>query len=370
MENIQMVDMKKLYTDIQEIADKKVLEVLASGYYIGGPEVKAFEEKAAKYIGVKHAIGCANGTDALQIAMMALNIGPGDEVITTPFTFIATAETIKLLGATPVFVDVLPDTYNINPDLIEAAITPKTKAIIPVHLYGQAADMDKIMNIANKHNIPVIEDNAQGFGASYKGKKLGTFGLITCVSFYPAKNLGCAGDGGLMLTDDDNMNNLLRTIANHGQRERYKHSMIGVNSRLDAIQAALLNIKLDHLDNWNDARRKNAALYKAKLSEAKGCVLPIEGADNHHIYHQFSIQLPNRDALQLHLNNKKIPNAIHYPIPLHKQEAFQDSDLAKQTFSVSESVAAQIISLPMHPHLTIEEIDYITASILEFTGKK
>ncbi|MBN2789320.1 MAG: DegT/DnrJ/EryC1/StrS family aminotransferase [Candidatus Delongbacteria bacterium] len=361
---IQMVDMVKQYAQIKEKVEPKVLEVLSGGWYIGGPELKNFEEKAAEYIGVKHAIGCANGTDALQITMMAAGIEPGDEVITTPFTFIATAETIKILGAKPVFVDVKPDTYNIDADLIESVITEKTKAIIPVHLYGQSADMDKIMAIAVKYDLKVIEDNAQGFGAKYKGKQLGSIGHMATVSFYPAKNLGAAGDGGLILTNDDELVGKLRMIANHGQNERYKHQVVGVNSRLDSIQAAILAIKLEYLDEWNSRRRINAEKYKKALSEV--AILPYEDKDNYHIYHQFSIQVKNRDELQKHLFDNNIPNAIHYPIPLHLQVAFKDNNYPAGSFPVSEKVAENIISLPMHPDLTDEEINYITEKVIEF----
>jgi UDP-2-acetamido-2-deoxy-ribo-hexuluronate aminotransferase len=365
--NIQMVDMRKQYDEIKSLVEPKVLEVLASGYFIGGPELKAFEERTAAYTNVKHSIGCANGTDALQISMMALGIVPGDEIITTPFTFIATAETIRILGAKSVFVDIDPETYNIDPSKIEAAITPKTKAIIPVHLYGQAADMDRINAIAKKHNLAVIEDNCQGFGAKYKGKMLGSLSDISTVSFYPAKNLGAAGDGGLMLTDNDELASKVRMIANHGQNERYKHFVLGVNSRLDAIQAAILNIKLDFLDNWNKKRRIAAQRYKANLKET--AIIPFEHPDNYHIYHQFSIQVSGRDDLQKYLNQNKIPSAIHYPIPLHLQHAFMDMGLMRGSFPISEKVADGIISLPMHPHLTNEEIDYISDTIKKFYKK-
>jgi len=362
--NIQMVDMKKQYDEIRSRLEPKVIEVLSGGYYIGGPELKAFEDKAASYIGVKHAIGCANGTDALQISMMALGLKRGDEVITTPFTFIATAETINILGLKPVFVDIKQDTYNIDPDLIEAVITNKTKAIIPVHLYGQASDMDKINKIAKKHKLFVIEDNCQGFGAKYKNKMLGSLSDIATISFYPAKNLGAAGDGGLMLTDHDELAAKVRMIANHGQNERYKHQVVGVNSRLDAIQAAILNIKLDFLDGWNEKRRTAAERYKKNLKDI--AVVPFEHKDNYHIYHQFSIQVKKRDELQKFLSENKIPTAIHYPIPLHLQVAFEDLKLGKGSFPVSEKVAEGIISLPMHPHITNEEIDFISDTIKKF----
>ncbi|NOR45337.1 MAG: aminotransferase class V-fold PLP-dependent enzyme [Candidatus Delongbacteria bacterium] len=362
--NIQMMDLKRQYAEIKDEVQPKVLEILEGGWYVGGPEVKNFEEKAAEYVGVKHAIGCANGTDALQISMMAAGIKAGDEVITTPFTFIATAETIKILGAVPVFVDVDKDTYNIDPALIEAAITDKTKAIIPVHLYGQAADMDPIMQIAEKHNLVVIEDNAQGIGAKYKGKMLGSLGHMATVSFYPAKNLGAAGDGGLILTNDDEFAAQIRIIANHGQNERYKHQVVGVNSRLDAIQAGILSIKLKRLDGWNNKRRVVAEKYKDKLKDV--ALVPYEDKDNYHIYHQFSIQLENRDELQKFLFDNKIPNAIHYPIPLHLQVAFENLGLGKGSFPISEKIAENIISLPMHPDLSDEEINFITDKVKEF----
>ena len=362
--NIQMVDMKKQYAQIKTEVEPKVLDILSSGWYIGGPEVKNFEEKAAEYTGVKHAIGCANGTDALLVTMMAAGVKAGDEVITTPFTFIATAETIKLLGAIPVFVDIKKDTYNIDPELIEAVITDKTKAIIPVHLYGQAADMDRIMEIAEKHNLTVIEDNAQGFGGKYKGKQLGSIGHMATVSFYPAKNLGAAGDGGLILTNDDKLETQLRMIVNHGQNERYKHQVVGVNSRLDSIQAAILAIKLQYLDKWNSNRRVNAEKYKQALADV--AVLPYEDSDNYHIYHQFSIQVENRDELQKFLFENKIPNAIHYPIPLHLQVAFEDNNYPRGSFPIAEKISENIISLPMHPDLTDEEITFITDKVKEF----
>ncbi|MCK4979360.1 MAG: DegT/DnrJ/EryC1/StrS family aminotransferase, partial [Candidatus Delongbacteria bacterium] len=286
------------------------------------------------------------------------------EVITTPFTFIATAETIKLLGAIPVFVDIKKDTYNIDPELIEAVITDKTKAIIPVHLYGQAADMDRIMEIAEKHDLTVIEDNAQAFGGKYKNKQLGSIGHMATVSFYPAKNLGAAGDGGLILTNDDKLETQLRMIVNHGQNERYKHQVVGVNSRLDSIQAAILTIKLQYLDKWNSSRRVNAEKYKQALQDI--AIVPFEDSDNYHIYHQFSIQVENRDELQKFLFENKIPNAIHYPIPLHLQVAFEDNNYPKGSFPIAEKISENIISLPMHPDLTDEEINFITDKVKEF----
>ncbi len=359
-----MVDLKQNYAEIKEKCDQKVLEVLANGYYIGGPDVKEFEEKIAQYANTNFAISCGNGTDALQIAMMALDIKPQDEIITTPFTFIATAETIRILGAKPVFVDIDPKTYNIDPAKIEAAITPKTKCIIPVHLYGQAADMAEIMKIAKKHNLKVIEDNAQGLGGKYKDKKLGSIADISTISFYPAKNLGACGDGGMILTNDEDLQKKLRMIANHGQSKRYYHSLKGVNSRLDALQAAILSIKLDYLDSWNKKRREIAKYYSKELN--KIVTTPFEAEENYHIYHQYTILAENREELRNYLADNKIPSAIHYPIPLHLQEAFLDLKYQAGDFEIAERIASKVLSLPMHPNLTPKEMEYIVATIKKF----
>lgn len=362
---INMVDLVRQYADIKDTFDKEVLEILASGGYVGGPKLKNFEEKCQKYIGVKHAIGCANGTDALQISMMALGISEGDEVITTPFTFIATAEMIALVGAKPVFVDIDEKTYNIDPEKLEAAITDKTKAIIPVHLYGQAADMDRINEIAKKHNLYVIEDNAQAFGAEYKGKKVGQMSDFATVSFYPAKNLGAAGDGGLIMTNDDELAAKARNVANHGQSVRYKHARIGVNSRLDSIQAAFLAAKLEHLDRWNARRNEIACKYNEKFAQM-GAITPFVAEGNNHIYHQYTLRVNNRDGLQKHLADNGIPSAVHYPIPLHMQEAFAYLNVGKGSLPVAEKVSEDVISLPIHPHMTDEEVDFVIEKIGEF----
>lgn len=362
--NIQMVDVVSQYRRIKPEIDAAIQGVLDSGHYVLGEAVKEFEANVARYLGVKHAVGCASGTDALQLALMALNIGPGDEVVTTPHTFIATAEAIVLLGATPVYVDIDPVTYNIDPAKIEAAITKKTKAIIPVHLYGHAADMDPIMDVANKHGLAVIEDAAQAIGARYKGRKVGGIGTIGCVSFYPSKNLGAYGDGGLVVTNDDKLGERIRMIANHGSRVRYQHELLGVNSRLDSIQAAILNVKLKYLDEWNEARRTAAQKYH-HLLDGLNVVRPHEASYAHHIYHQYTIRVHNRDTVAQYLTSKKIPNAIYYPIPLHQQEALRGVGNTHQSFPNTEKAAAEVISLPMHTELTDAQQEYIVAAVKE-----
>ncbi len=365
---IAMVDLKKQYESIKDEINKAVLDVLDSTQFVLGKPVSEFECSCAGYLNAKFTAACANGTDALQIAMMALGIKPGDEVITTPFTFVATAETIAIIGATPVYVDIDERTYNIDPSKIEAAITPKTKAIIPVHLYGQAADIDAILEIARKHNLYVIEDTAQAFGTEYKGKKVGALGTVGTTSFFPSKNLGAYGDGGMMFTNDEELYHKLKMIANHGSKIRYVHEVLGLNSRLDTIQAAILNVKLKYIDQWNNARAKNAGLYRKYLADAN-VVLPFVAEYSNHIYHQFSIRVNDRNGLQNHLNAKGIPNAIHYAIPLNLQPAFKELS-PKAEVPVAEKVANSIISLPMFPELKEEEIEYISNIIIEFTGKK
>ncbi|HEX2868927.1 MAG TPA: DegT/DnrJ/EryC1/StrS family aminotransferase [Ignavibacteriales bacterium] len=365
---INMVDLKKQYASIKDEIDAAIKDVVESTQFIMGKNVSDFEAGCSRYLGVKHAIACASGTDALQIAMMALDIKPGDEIITTPFTFVATAETIALLGAVPVYADILNDTYNIDPKKIEALITEKTKAIIPVHLYGQAADLDPILEIAKKHNLYVIEDAAQAFGTEYKGKKAGSLGTIGATSFFPSKNLGAYGDAGMIFTQDDVLAEKIRMIASHGSKERYVHEILGLNSRMDALQAAILNVKLKYIDKWNSARANNARLYREKLAGAD-VVTPFTADFSTHIYHQFSIRVKDRKGLQEFLSSKGIPTAVHYPIPLHQQPAFLDEE---RTFNlpVAEAVAKEIISLPMYPELTEEEIEYIANAITEFAGKK
>jgi dTDP-4-amino-4,6-dideoxygalactose transaminase len=362
---IHMVDVVGQYQKIKPDVDAAIHRVLDSGQFIQGKDVGELECAVAGYLDVKLAIGCASGTDALQIAMMAYGIGPGDEVISTPFTFVATAETIAILGARPVYVDIDPKTFNIDPSLIERAITPRTKAIIPVHLYGQPADMDPIMKIARKHHLKVIEDSAQALGASYKGKKVCSIGDIGCISFFPSKNLGGFGDGGMMVTNDEKLAEKMRVVAAHGSSVRYYHDMIGVNSRLDTIQAALLHVKLRYLDQWNRARRDAAERYD-RLLKGTPVTVPFRSADGIHIFHQYTLRAPKRDALALHLKEKGVPHAVYYPVPLHLQKAFAMSGGKQGDFPVTEKATEEVISLPMHTELTEDQQVFITNAIKEF----
>lgn len=365
--NIQMVDLTSQYKKIKPEIDEALHRVLDSGMYILGKEVGEFEAAAAKYLGTSHAIGCASGTDALQVAMMALDIQPGDEVITTPFTFVATTETIVLLGAKPMYVDIDPQTYNIDPTAIAAAITPRTKAILPVHLYGHPADMDPIMEVARKHGIPVIEDAAQAMGAEYKGRKVGGIGEMGCISFFPSKNLGAFGDAGMVVTNDDGLASKLRMIINHGSRKRYYHETIGVNSRLDTLQAAILNVKLKYLEQWHEARRAAAHFYN-KLFNGKAVTTPYEAPYARHIFHQYTLRVPNRGKVAETLAQKKIPHAIYYPVPLHLQQAYAAVGKPSGTFTQTERAAAEVLSLPMHTELTEEQQRFIAHAVLEALG--
>jgi UDP-2-acetamido-2-deoxy-ribo-hexuluronate aminotransferase len=364
---LQMVDVVGQYQKIKSEIDAAVHRVLDSGQFINGKDVGELECAVAGYLGVQYAVACASGTDALQIAMMALGIGPGDEVISTPFTFIATAETIALLRAKPVYVDIDPKTFNIDPARIEAAITPRTRAIIPVHLYGQAADMDPIMAVARKHSLKVIEDSAQALGASYRGKKVCTVGDMGCISFFPSKNLGCFGDGGMMVTGDATLAETMRVLAAHGSRVRYYHDLIGVNSRLDTIQAAILRVKLQYLDQYNAARRAAAERY-SRLLQGTPVTVPYVAPYGEHIFHQYTLRAPRRDGLADHLKSKGIPHAIYYPVPLHLQKAFVMSGGEVGDFPVTEQTAREVISLPMHTELTEEQQTVITDAIKEFYG--
>lgn len=363
--NIQMVDLKRQYQKIKPEIDSAIHEVLDSTQFILGKKVQEFENNAANYLGVKYAVGVANGTDALQIALMALGIGVGDEVITTPFTFVATTETIVMLGAKPVYVDIDPISYNINPSKIKEKITSKTKAILPVHLYGNPVEMDEILSIAKEYNLFVIEDSAQAFGSEYKGKKVCSFGDVACISFFPSKNLGCYGDGGMVVTNSEEINEKVRMIASHGSKVRYIHEVLGMNSRLDAIQAAILNIKLRYIDEWNDKRAKFAELYSQRLASIPQVKTPTKEEYAKHIFHQFTIRVEKRDELQKFLTTKNIPTAIHYPIPLHMQPAFRGF-AEEGSLPEAEKAAKEVISLPMHPDLLEEEIEYIANSIKEF----
>jgi UDP-2-acetamido-2-deoxy-ribo-hexuluronate aminotransferase len=364
MKPIQMVDVVGQYQKIKTEIDETALRVIASGQYILGKEVSEFENEIAGYLNVNHAIGCASGTDALMVAMMALGIQPGDEVITTPFTFAATVETIVLLGAKPVYVDIDRRTFNIDPSKVEAVITKRTKAIIPVHLYGQSVDMDPLVETANRHGIPIIEDMCQAIGADYKGKKVGGIGIMGCISFFPSKNLGAFGDAGMVVTNDASLAEKLRMIVVHGSNVRYKHEIIGVNSRLDALQAALLRVKLRYLDKWIDARRSAAALYN-KLFSGTNVVLPYEESFGKHVFHQYTIRIKDRDKVAQSLNDKKIPYGIYYPIPLHKQEAYMTAEEKVITYSETDNATAEVLSLPMHTELDEEQQRYIVKSILE-----
>ena len=359
---IHMVDVVGQYQKIKSEIDEAIHRVLDSGQFILGPAVKEFESSAARYLGVRHAIGCASGTDALQVALMALGINPGDEVITTPFTFVATTETIALLGARPIYVDIDAKTFNIDPALVEKAITRKTKAIIPVHLYGQPVDMDPFMNIADKHGIPVIEDAAQAMGSEYKGKKVGGIGAIGAISFFPSKNLGAFGDAGMVVTNDDGLAEKLRMIIVHGSRVRYIHEVLGVNSRLDSLQAAILNVKIKYLDQWHDARREAARRYN-ELLRGLDVIVPHEASYGKHIYHQYTVRLKKRDDVVRSLTGQKIPHAIYYPIPLHRQQAFQAAGKPDGTFPVTEEAAREVLSLPMHTELTQDQQTFIVAAL-------
>lgn len=373
MKPLQMVDLKSQYLRIKPQIDSAIQGVIDSCQFVKGAEVKAFEQELAQYLNVKHAIACGNGTDALQVALMALGLKPGDEVITTDFTFIATVEVIALLGLKPVLVDVDRETFNIDIQGIEKTVTPRTKAIVPVHLFGQCANMEAIMEIAAKHNLYVVEDTAQALGAEYRfsngsTKKAGTIGNIGCTSFFPSKNLGCYGDGGALFTNDDALAEQIRSLTNHGMKVRYHHDQIGVNSRLDTIQAAILRVKLPHLDEYNRARRTAAEKYNAALSEMSDIEIPATAAFTNHIFHQYTLKVKNgrRDALKRHLDEQGIPNMVYYPIPLHLQKAFAPYMTENDEFPISEAICGEVLSLPMHTELDDEQIERITLSIKKF----
>lgn len=359
--NIPMVDLKAIYAELQTEIDAAVLGVLGSGSYILGPQVKALEQEIAAYLGVSHAIACASGTDALHLALRAAGLGPQTEVITTPFSFIATAEAIAYTGAKPVFVDIDPQTYNIDPQQVIAAITPRTRAIVPVHLYGQPAEMAVLREIATQHNLILIEDCAQAFGASYQGKKVGSLGDMGCFSFYPSKNLGAFGDGGIVVTSDPEKARLVRLYREHGHIGNYQHAVIGYNSRLDEIQAAILRIRLKHLDRHNALRRQHAAAYGQHLQKM-GLQAPIEAPDRLHVYHQYTFRSIHRDRIRQALNSAGIAAAIYYPIPIHRQASFA-ALTTEQPCTQADQAAQTVLSLPMHPHLQPAHIDQIAAII-------
>ena len=377
MKKIQMVDLISQYERVQDEIDKAVIDVVRSSAYINGPEVKAFQSELEEYLDVKHVIPCANGTDALQIAMMGLGLEPGDEVITADFTYVATAEVIALLKLTPVLVDVNPATFNIDVDSIKAAITPKTKAIVPVHLFGQSAPMDEIMKIADEHDLYVIEDTAQAIGADFsfpdgRKQKAGTIGHVGATSFFPSKNLGCYGDGGAIFTNDDELAEKLRSIANHGQGERYYHDRIGVNSRLDSIQAAILRIKLRHLDDY--AKRRNAVAdhYDQAFKEIPEITTPARCQNSDHVFHQYTMILDgiDRNELKDFLQEHEVPAMIYYPVPLHLQKAYRDDRYDEGDFPVTERLCKSVLSLPMQTELDEEQLEHITNTVKTFIKEK
>jgi UDP-2-acetamido-2-deoxy-ribo-hexuluronate aminotransferase len=373
MKPVQMVDLKQQYARIKEEVDQAIREVIDSAAFINGKAVSEFAAKLANYLGVKHVIPCANGTDALQIAMMALKLEPGDEVITPSFTYIATTEVIALLRLKPVFVDVDPKTFCIDPDAIRKAITPRTKAIVPVHLYGQAANMEAIMNIAREHNLYVVEDNAQAIGSDFAfsdgtRKKTGTIGTIGATSFFPSKNLGCYGDGGAIFTNDDALANLLKMIANHGQSKRYYHDLVGCNSRLDSIQAAVLNVKLQHLDAYIAARRRAADFYDKAFANHPKITTPYRAPYTNHVFHQYTLILEgvDRDGLNRFLAEHSIPSMIYYPVPAHRQKMFEAFGGGNFNLKTTDWLTERVISLPMHTELDDEQLRFITGKVLEY----
>jgi dTDP-4-amino-4,6-dideoxygalactose transaminase len=376
MRPIQMVDTHTQYHKIKSEVDKAVIDVMESSAFINGKPVQEFATNLSNYLGIKHTIPCANGTDALQIAMMALGLQPGDEVITPSFTYIATTEVIALLKLTPVFVEVDPKTFCVDPVAIEKAITPKTKAIVPVHLYGQAAPMEEIMAIAKENNIYVIEDNAQAIGCDYffkdgSTKKTGTIGHIGTTSFYPSKNLGAFGDGGAIFTNDDALAIKLKMMANHGQSKRYYHDVVGCNSRLDTVQAAILNIKLKHLDEYAAARRKAADFYDKAFANHPKIKTPFRADYTNHVFHQYTLILEgaDRNGLNEFLAQRNIPSMIYYPVPGHKQKMFEQFNVASQTMPVTDWLTERVISLPIHTELDDEQLSFITSNVLEFVNK-
>lgn len=368
-----MVDLQSQYQNIKETVDASIHEVLNSSSYINGPFVKEFQADLEQYLNIKHVIPCANGTDALQIAMMGLGLQPGDEVITVDFTFAATVEVIGLLNLTPVLVDVELDTFNINIEALKKAITPKTKAIVPVHLFGQCANMEAVLAIAKEHDLFVIEDNAQAIGADYTfsdgtTQKSGTMGHVGTTSFFPSKNLGCYGDGGAIFTNDDELAHTLRGMVNHGMYQRYYHDVVGVNSRLDSIQAAVLKAKLPLLDSYCSARRKAADYYTERFKNSNVIITPTLRDFSSHVFHQYTLRITNgkRDALHKHLIEKGIANSIYYPVPLHAQKAYKDSRYKEEDFTATNQLVQEVISLPMHTELEEDQLKYITETVLEF----
>lgn len=372
-----MVDLKGQYQNIKNEINDSISEVIESAAYINGPYVKTFQANLEKYLDVKHVIPCGNGTDALQIALMALDLQPGDEVITSDFTFIATAEVVALLGLKLIFVDVNPETFNLNTKQVENAITKNTKVIVPVHLFGQAVDMQDIMKIAKKYNLYVIEDTAQAIGAEYTfengiTKKLGTIGTIGCTSFFPSKNLGCFGDGGALYTDDDELAGKIRQITNHGSKIKYFHDEIGINSRLDSVQAAILNVKLKYLDKYIKARQKAANYYDSAFEKNPDIIIPLRTEKSTHVFHQYTIKIKNinRNGLKEYLNKNKIPAMIYYPFPLHLQKAYKFLGYKENDFPVTEKLSKTVLSLPMHTELSKKQLRFISEKVIEYADGK
>ncbi|HEU4904042.1 MAG TPA: DegT/DnrJ/EryC1/StrS family aminotransferase [Flavisolibacter sp.] len=376
MRPIQMVDLKQQYQKLKSEIDAAVIGVLESSAFINGPRVQSFAASLAQYNGVKQVVPCANGTDALQIAMMALDLQPGDEVITPSFTYIATTEVIALLKLTPVFVDVDPQTFCIDPDAIEAAITPRTKAIVPVHLYGQAANMEAITKIAGAHNLAIIEDNAQAIGCDYffadgTAKKTGSIGTIGTTSFFPSKNLGGYGDGGAMMTNDDSLADKLRKVANHGQSQRYYHDIVGCNSRLDTIQAAVLEVKLKHLDSYIESRRRVADAYDKAFAGHESITTPFRAPYCTHVFHQYTLILEgiDRNALHTYLADHNVPSMIYYPVPAHRQKMFESFGSSASHLPVTDWLTERVISLPIHTEMDDEQLQHITTTVLNFLNQ-
>jgi UDP-2-acetamido-2-deoxy-ribo-hexuluronate aminotransferase len=376
MRKITMVDLNTQYLKIKTEIDNAIHNVIDSSSFVKSPVVKEFENELAGYLKAAHVIACGNCTDALQISLMALDLKPGDEVITPVFTFISTAEVISLLGLKPVPADVDPNTFNINPAALESAITDKTKAVIPVHLFGQCADMQNIIDITSKYNIHIIEDAAQAMGCEYYFKnneklKAGTIGEVGCTSFFPSKNLACFGDGGAVITNNDVLAERIRTIANHGMKVRYYYDVVGVNSRLDAIQAAILSVKLKYLEKYNLSRQKAADFYDSAFKDVHNIVIPLRTDYSNHIFHQYTLRIKevNRNELKEYLNSKGIPSMIYYPVPIHMQKAFAFLGYKKGDFPVAEELSRTVLSLPMHTELDEEQLNYITQSVIDFVNK-
>lgn len=368
-----MVDLHGQYLKIKNEVDSAIQGVIESTAFIRGDDVRQFQDEMSDYLGVKHTIACGNGTDALQVALMALDLQPGDEVITTPFTFIATVEVIRLLGLKPVFVDVLPDTFNLDPSLLGEALSDRTRAIIPVHLFGQCANLDSIMAFANTHNLYVVEDNAQALGADFLSegaspRKAGTIGHLGTTSFFPSKNLGAFGDGGAIFTQDPKLGTMAASLVNHGMGKRYHYDHVGVNSRLDTLQAAILRVKLRHLDDYHQKRQEAACWYDAAFSEIAGVVVPQRSSFSTHIFHQYTLQLASsqRDKLRLWLQEKEIPSMIYYPGPLHLQKAYRDLGYKEGDLPVAETLCSRVLSLPMHTELEKEQLEYISEMLQAF----